>query len=213
MVNCNSFIVACGILFCTLLISCDSSESPDEYIKNVTKSEQFNKTKSFQNGITVKCSFMPSELVALNELPSVEKFSKSQLLATYQVELAKASDKLFFKVSLAHSSGNPLLSLLAANKEEYAFVISELNYNMLTAAYLVTDNRDTINAVGYQFLNSYGLKPDIDLIYVYPKPDERNSDINSITLHFESKLIGQYNSSEFKYGYNSLSKKQPTIIF
>jgi hypothetical protein len=198
-------IVCMGVL---LSLSCRKKLSPEEYLKYADQEEHLNRAE-YEGEFIIAARYRSAEALALREM-TVSGSAKDKE-AWFKEECKKYRNASYFDFLIRLKDGRNLLASHAASQEDYAYLVGELNYNMSKYLYLLGDEQDTIRMVGYNFLNSYGMSPDVRLQVAFPREALENK-YKILVLVYEDKLFGINRKIRLIYKADRL-KNTPSIKF
>lgn len=191
--------------FVLLACACGNKLSGVDFLKTISKDEAFVKILKLEK-FNIKCSFLPSAFMAIQET-----IKQSGELAVDPVAVGNAQKKydnaFYFNYAIASEDGKSIVTQLAHNQQEYAYVISELTYNMHTMLYLVRDNKDTIRSLTYNYDNLYSSGNTLNFLFAFPKSEA----CEKLDLVFDDKLLGTGSKAVISYKFKDLIKKLPEI--
>lgn len=202
------FFVMIGAVAC-LFVACAKELQPEEFLKNVASDVSLNK-KQEDEQFRLSCSFRPAGFLALAEL---QKSGGNAIpKENYAGELKKFDNALYFDFTVGLKSNKNIVAQNVSTQDEYARMLSELTYNLGRDFYLLTDDKDTIRAITYNFSNSYGTAPDARFLFVFPK-NVLTKDVKNLAMIYEDKVFGINKNIRFDFNASDLTKKLPDIKF
>lgn len=194
---------------CLITSACNKSIELNEYVSRIAADADYN--KNIESGeYKIQCNFKPSELLALKELKvRLNNNRQSVTVKDFQDEVKKFGNSIYFNISIGLKNKEDIMKRNVKNQQEYARMISELTYNMERDIYIVGSDNDTLRALTYDYSNSYGMKPDIDFLFVFPKNDVLK--YKHIMLVYDDKLFGINEKTKFDYKTEELNKTLPDL--
>ena len=195
-------------LLLLLIASCNKEIGVDEYIIYMNESKDLNKEIE-QKGLSISSSYKSSELLALTELRKAAKNKSAISKDIFKTEREKFSNAVYFDLTMGLKNRENIMTRGLADQTQYAAMLGELTYNMGEHVYVVTDTKDTLRSITYNFSNTYGMSPDIKFLFAFPARLLEGS-YNSFEIVYNDRLFGLNKKVSFQYKVADL-KKHPHI--
>lgn len=185
------------------------SKTAEKYVQEMQTDAVYNQQQSTENYV-VLCSYRPTTYVALKELAGTDVFKKNteQFKQALSAKVAEFKNASYFDLSIFPKDGVPMLNE-AADQQTYALLVNELNYQLSEDMLILTDQGDSIRPLNYTFLNSYGLKPSVDLSIVVANGPLINCK-NYFEFIYTDRLWG-IGEKRFRFDAAVIQQESPSI--
>lgn len=202
----NSGVSLMAFSLWLLAASCNKELEINDYVDKVNKEY----SRMFESGeYQLICKYKPLELLALEEmktrLSKGEKITKEE----WRAETEKFSNALYFDLTIGLKSKESMIKKNSDTQEKYTWLLSELTYNMARDFYMITD-KDTLRAMTYNYSNTYGMGPDVQLLFAFAK-NEKLTASQKLKLIYNDKLFGIGENVVFEYKTKELTEDLPKV--
>jgi hypothetical protein len=163
----SKITLAMGLVFAvtilsTWIIGCKSSHvGKEDLLKYVQDKEHGLVHKITSNGIGMRVSYHPKELLVLQELRGNNKLNEKQLEAARK----KYSGQEYFMMGLSRNDKEVIREL--GSFDRYSDMLQVLSFQMADKITLVSENKDTIPIKDYVFQQTYGMSSENTLLFVF----------------------------------------------
>lgn len=172
--------------------------SPKEYYE-WSKGSESNLNREFKgNGVDFTLKYIPSELILCNEL-------RNGILQENDLESRKKElgDLTYFNLRIG-SDEQDLLMFKVNDEQEY---LRRVNYYSMDFQFdiIAVCGADTVPCVLYQFENTYGVTPHVNISLAFPHQVMESNAENSISILLSDRIFDN-NIIRFEYKENELSE-------
>ena len=189
-----------------IFVGCNKQLELNEYVNKIIDDTDYK--KAFQNhNYKIYCSYRPGSILALNELKN-KLFPKNILTRReFDIEGMKYGNSFYFNLNIGLISGEGIIKENSADKEEYSNLLSELTYNMYRDFYMIIDQKDTVYALTYNYSNTYSIKPDIELLFAFPKA----KNYKKLEMVYDDKIFDIGEKIKFVDSSREIEKSMPIL--
>jgi len=190
----SKFVLVFGAL--GFLWSCTQTADRKElqlYVANPSNGLSIDKSL---NGITVRLTYKPSALVAL------QFASESTLPDSIEALIEYYEQYQYYILSFSNQNGD-LLNQYAQNREQFGSLVNELSFNMSQYTYLLTDQQDTLYLLDAVFPRLYSMSQSTDILLVFKNPIPQVEEYYDIKLKDFGFSTGNTNFRFYKKDINN----------
>ncbi|MBX2922619.1 MAG: hypothetical protein KF746_10545 [Chitinophagaceae bacterium] len=162
------------------LVCCNrppASLSKQELLKYIADKQNRLWLEQEVNGITVRLSYQPAPLLALQEMEAYDNKRSDSLL--YKTLEEKYNKNYYFLLKFSKNSKEAIRQL--GGFDRYSEILQVLSFRMGNFLYVTTHQRDTLPLSDYYFDQSYGMTDGNTLLLVFDRlrlKDEKQFDIH-----------------------------------
>lgn len=198
------------LLGISVLTSCSKKMSVQEFLDHVNKDEDFVKTYAGPD-FKVTCIYKPAELMALTELRG--EFERNGKISQERFNSVKAdfSDASYFLLKVGLTNGEDILQSGVRSREEYARRVNDITFNMGRSAFILNSEKDTIRATIFDLQRSYGMSPDLTVLFAFPAEKVSGTAADKIDFVYADPYFGIPQKVILSYHPEELRKKLPEI--
>jgi len=192
------------------LSSCREEVSVSEFTEQVGKDDDFVKEYKDQE-YHASCAYMPSDLMAISELRGEISRNGKIERRMFDSTRKKFSNAYYFVLKLGMNNGHSILQHGIRGQQEYTLRLNDITFNMGRRAYLLTDAADTIRAEIADFQRSYGMSPDVSVLFAFSKNKVKAGAPGVIKFVYEDAYFGISQPLVFSFDQDALHKRLPEI--
>jgi hypothetical protein len=201
-----------GIFSLAFLFSCKSKVSIEEFTKEISEDEDF--VKVYQDStFKASCTYLPPEYLALSEVRSIKDRNGNVSSEQFNLIKSKYSNATYFLFKLGLSNREDILRFGISSKHDYAVRINDISFNSTRNAYILKPNEDTIKASIADLQRSYGMSPDMSILFAFPIEQVVNSNHKKFRFIYQDRYFGIQKPISFLFDTKALTKKLPVINF
>ena len=165
-------------------IGCQNNQiqSHSDFLTYLAESDNGFKIRREVNDFNITMTYMPAELLALNESGTLEK-------AAFLDNMEKFKRSRTFVLSLRHENQNlDITNYNVSNLQDYQRRISYLNFDIKQDLYIQTRTGEKIRPVLVTMENIYEIGDQKNIYMVFSEEDEAVFKSSSIDLVFEDRI-------------------------
>lgn len=165
-------ILLFGLFLMLLMEGCKPGRlNKDELIKYIQKTKN-GLTKSQEiNGIKVRISYQPKDLMIWQELENEKIADKKKAVDSLK---KKYEDQEYFIVGLSKNNKEVIRQLGGFN--QYSDMLQVLSFQMGGKVMMLTEKKDTIEMQDYMFQQTFGMSNENSLLFVFNSDELKKAD-------------------------------------
>jgi hypothetical protein len=187
----NSSLLVSLLVLLLSLSACNTTDV-NGYMSSVEGSERLNKAAS-QGDYQFQCRYVPAHYLALMELKKQKGAPITR--ESLEAEARKFSNTLYFYYIIGLKDKGDVLHKGIASQAQYTERLSELTFNLMRDVSLISEG-DTIKPLTYNYINTYGMEPDLKFLFAFPDKLSKSGDVQFI---YRDKIFGIYKDITFSF--------------
>jgi hypothetical protein len=149
------------LLSLTAGTACSRKLSYEKYLKYINDPVHGLVQERTINGIDIKVTYRPSELLVYQELHNHDSISKDDIR-----EARERYDKQYYIVLSLSQGGKEILSN-TTDRQQYSAILSELAFGIGQYLTLTTTKSDTLHLIDFQYSRMFDMTNSTDILFAY----------------------------------------------
>jgi hypothetical protein len=179
-----------------------------DFIGSVASDKDY--VREVQTGdYVIKSVYRPSELICLTEMRKSKKNYRFEAKA-FQTQLSNYKQGIYIDFKIRGKDQKYIITEGVNDQADYAQRVGNLTYQFSKNCYFLVDNRDTVYALSYNFSNTYGSSPEININLVFPESKISKAK-EKLDLVYYDQVFGINEKILLTYDPNKIFKSLPLI--
>jgi hypothetical protein len=207
--NQNKNIICCFLIISVnvIITGCFYKDEKNvlKIVEKIRSDKNINKIIEI-NDFYIKCSYMPKEFLAYQELATTMSVNNAEIGDKFLKKMENFSKGLYFELTICKKDSTSILAGLGS-QEEYSYLLEYLTYKLDNDFYALNDFGDTIKSINYNYINSYGASPQMKFVFLFS--DELKK-YKVVKIIYSDNLFGLSRENIFEFLTGDITKSYLT---